>query len=1167
MRRTITTLATLIAVFAFSAASLSGQSITGSLVGNVTDSSGAIISGATVTATHTSTGVTTSTTTGAEGFYTIPNLPAGTYSVKVESKGFKAAEASSNVVNVQQDTRVDFTLSPGSLTETVQVSAAAPLVQSTTSEISTVLTGQQVNDLPFNGRLFQMTLFLLPGTTPGAWGDQDENPAASGAVQGGGAGNGTYAAVNGFGFSGNLFLIDGVDNVEPQNAYISMNTPFAAIQEMTIQTANPTAQFGVFGGAVVNLTTKSGTNVFHGQAFEFWRNQGLNAKDRFSATKNPFAGNQFGGALGGPIVKDKVFFFMDYQQLRLFASSPAQLTIPTSTMRTGNLSNLVTNGAGPITNPAACALLAQANGLPGVPCTASPAVTVAGTYDTVPAQDISPISAALMSTTYVPNPNVTSACAISLTCANFLSNTPLTENVPQFDARIDYNFTDKDRFFVRASYLWRTYDNPSPGTSVGNPYLYGGNGSATNSNYSDVIAWDHIFSGTLSNQFRFGFNRYNTSDWVPAYGLEANNAIGLPFGNLPSPVKDANITSGIAQFTIQGINGGSPLVGDSGPIPNGLGRLANIYSYVDNVTWLKGRHNFSFGVAINHFQTSVRNPQNDPRGIISFGGGYSGSGFADFLLGGPSGVDRDLFPSTPATRVTYYGMYAQDDIRVSPQLTLQLGLRYDIYTRPVDAHNAQSNFISTGADAGLIQIASANNRAPNVSTYYGNVGPRLGLAYSPDDGKTAFRAAFGMSYYPDHFGGNGGTLERNYPETLIENNSAIASNCSAVIAPTPQYSACGSLILANGLPTNETGTASPYSPLVVPPNGQPGSGALISPPAGFGVFQIAQNFRQDVAYVWNISVQRQLTRDMFLSAAYVGTNGYHLYNDYQLNQCYPPSVVAITPYPACLPFFKINPDITTVDFRNGSGDSRYNALQAQLTKRTSLPGLTFMASYTYSKFLSNVVNPINPYDTSLQLVGAGWQTSNYPQVFVISYNYDLPFGKGRQFAGDASAGKQAAIGGWSISGITTFRSGGALLVNAPGSLVPPQTSMEVANYLCPLTAANNPRTVGEWFNVSCWGSPAENTIGDARTGTGDLYGPRLQDWDFSLNKTTSITERFAFRFSANFFNIFNHSNLNNPNTGCQAAALAVCTNAGGFGVITGDNGLPRMIQLGFQLLF
>ncbi|MGA7029775.1 MAG: carboxypeptidase regulatory-like domain-containing protein [Candidatus Acidiferrales bacterium] len=1160
MRRVTMMLATLVIVFGFSAADLLGQAITGNLVGNVTDSSGAVIAGATVSAKNVDTGVVNTTTTGAAGFYTIPNLLPGNYSVTVESKGFKTQVATTNVVRVEENTRVDFSLSPGAATETIQVTAEPPQVQSTTSDIGTVLEGPQINNLPINGRLFQQLLFLVPGTTPGAWGDQDENPAASGSPLGGGAGNGTYAAVNGFPFEGNLFLVDGVSNVEPQNGYINLNIPFAAIGEMKVETSDPTAEFGTFGGAVVNLTTKSGTNQFHGEAFEYLRSDSLNARDHFAGSKNPYQANQFGGAVGGPIIKNKVFFFADFQELRQNSSSPASLTVPTAAMRTGDLSALtaLAGGVGPITNANACAVIATANGLPGVPCTASAAVTQAGTYDTIPAADITPISSNLMSTTYVPLPNVTSACADAANCPNFLANNPLIETVPQFDARVDYAFSDKDRFFARESYLHRDYNNPSPG----NIYLFGGNGSATNSNHNAVLAWDHIFSGTLSNEFRFGFNRYDTSDFVPAFGVDANNALGIPNGNLSG----LPITSGIAQFTIQGINGGSALVGDQGPIPNGLGRLANIYEYTDNVTWIKGKHTFKFGGDIQWFQTSVRNPQNDPRGQFSFGGGYTGSGFADFLVGGASSVNRDLFPSTPATRVKFGGIYAQDDIRVNQQLTLNLGLRWDVYTAPVDAHNAQSNFISTGPNAGLIQIADSSNRGPNVNTFLGSWAPRIGFAYSPDDGKTAVRGAFGISYFPDNFGSDGGTLERNYPETLIENNSAFQSSCATTIAPSPLYSGCGSLILANGLPGVTTGV---YSPLVVPSNATPG--ALISPPVGFGVFQIAKSFRQDVANSWNIGVQRQLTHDMYFSAAYVGTYGNHLYHDYQLNQCYPPSISVANPYPTCLPFYSINPNITTVDFRNSSGQSRYNAGQFQLIKRTNV-GLTLIASYTWSKMLSNIVNPINPYDTSLQLVGAGWQTSNYPQNFTVSYSYDLPFGHGRQFAGDSTGLKQAAIGGWAVNGITTFRSGGALLINAPGSLLPPQTSMEVANYNCNGTSQNNPHTIGAWFNVACWSLPAVNTIGNARTGTGHLYGPRLQNWDFSITKGTYFgpEDRIGFKFEANFFNVFNHTNLSNPNTSCNSPTSPTdptCTAAGGFGVIGSDNGLPRMIQLGFKILF
>lgn len=243
MRRVTMMLATLVIVFGFSAADLLGQAITGNLVGNVTDSSGAVIAGATVSAKNVDTGVVNTTTTGAAGFYTIPNLLPGNYSVTVESKGFKTQVATTNVVRVEENTRVDFSLSPGAATETIQVTAEPPQVQSTTSDIGTVLEGPQINNLPINGRLFQQLLFLVPGTTPGAWGDQDENPAASGSPLGGGAGNGTYAAVNGFPFEGNLFLVDGVSNVEPQNGYINLNIPFAAIGEMKVETSDPTAEF------------------------------------------------------------------------------------------------------------------------------------------------------------------------------------------------------------------------------------------------------------------------------------------------------------------------------------------------------------------------------------------------------------------------------------------------------------------------------------------------------------------------------------------------------------------------------------------------------------------------------------------------------------------------------------------------------------------------------------------------------------------------------------------------------------------------------------------------------------------------------------------------------------------------------------------------------------
>jgi outer membrane receptor protein involved in Fe transport len=760
-------------------AHLLGQAVTGTLLGTVLDPTGAVVPNANVTLSNEGTGVSNHMVTSAQGFYTFPTLDPGTYSVTVSATGFKTTMAKGNLVQVEQSTRVDVTLSAGAVNQQVTVSGQNPLVETTTSDLGTVIDAQQINNLPVNGRLFQTLMFLAPGTTPAAWGDQIENPAAAGSTAPGGGGGGTYASVNGFPFEANLYLVDGVLNVEPQNGYINIAIPFAEIGEMKMETSDPSAEYGTFGGAVINLTTKTGTNQFHGQAFEYLRNTNLNASDYFSHLNPPYHANQFGGALAGPIFRDKLFFSADYQQLRQSAGSSGVLTVPTAAMRSGDLSAFGT----PITNTAACQMIAAANGVAGaLPCTAT----------AIPAADLSPIATALLNPTVVPLPNLPGIAN------NFAYSVVGTENMPQFDVRGDYAFSEKDRFFARASYAYRTYTSPGPGTI----FMYNGNANGTNSSHNDVIGWDHFFSSNMINQARVGYSRYHTEDFADAYGVAENNALGIPNGNIGG----LPITSGIAQFKISGFSySGNPLTGDPGWVPNGLGRLANIYEYVDTLAWIHGRHSLKFGASVERVQTSVRNAQNDPRGIVTFDGGYTGAGtqgsaLADLLVGGPNEVQRDLFPSIPATRVTYLGIFGQDDLRVNKKLTLNLGVRWDLYTAPVDAHNHQSNFVTSGANAGLIQIASSSNRGPNVNTYFGNFAPRVGAAFTPDDGKTAFRGAFGMSYFPDNFGANGGTLERNYPETLIENNFASNSNCNAPITPTGMYSGCGSLIMSNGLP-------------------------------------------------------------------------------------------------------------------------------------------------------------------------------------------------------------------------------------------------------------------------------------------------------------------------------------------------------------------------------
>ncbi len=333
----------------------------------------------------------------------------------------------------------------------------------------------------------------------------------------------------------------------------------------------------------------------------------------------------------------------------------------------------------------------------------------------------------------------------------------------------------------------------------------GGNINATNQTTNDVVGWDHTFgsNGAMMNQLRLGYSRFATTAFAPSYGVAENNVLGVPNGNIAAYPE----TSGVAAVSINGFEG----TGDAGWVPDTLGRLSNIFQINDAFTLVRGRHNLKFGIAIQPIQARVFNSQNDPRGQLSAGGNYTGTGsngaaIADWLVGALSYVARDHFFDKPNTRTSQIGEFAQDDLRLTNKLTLNLGVRYDVYTHPVDTKNLQSNFVTTGPNAGLIQVASSSNRGPNVNTFYGNIAPRVGAAYTPDNGKTAIRGAFGVSYFNGNFGADGGTLERNFPELEQENNSAPLNNCSTPyglgnINPNPaEFSNCGSLILAKGLP-------------------------------------------------------------------------------------------------------------------------------------------------------------------------------------------------------------------------------------------------------------------------------------------------------------------------------------------------------------------------------
>jgi len=1080
-------LATLIVAAAFLAITTTSQvfaqAITGTIVGTVRDASGAVVAQAKIAAKNTSTGQELNAVSGSEGNYTIPNMSPGAYDVSAKMPGFNTSMAPHIAVEIEQTTRVDFKLDPGNTSEVVTVTGVAPLVQSTTSDLGHVVDSRQMEALPLNGRLFEQLVTIVPGAIQAGWSDFAENPSAAGAL------TPTQAVVNGLPWSGNYYMVDGVHNTEPLNSFISITPPLDSIDSFKVETSNPNAEYGSFGGAIVNLTIKSGTNSFHGGVFDFLRNNALNARDFFANTKSPYKSNQFGGTFGGPIIKNKLFFFVDYQQLLSHQGQTNSLTVPTPLQQQGVL-----------TEGGQLAIYDPLNGKPFA-------------NNTIPASRIDPVAQKVQSLFPLPNrPGLAN---------NYVDNTVNTVNAPQGDIKIDWQIRDQDHLFGRETAAHKDYTQPSPA----NIFMFGGPNS-TAFNQNAVIGWNHTFSASFLNEARIGFNRFNVVDTANSYGVNENNVLGIPNGNIPGLA----YTSGIAQFNISGfsVSGGPGLTGDPGW--TNAKRIANIFDYSDGLTWIKGKHSVKFGGSLQQIQSTLTNSQDDPRGIFNFNGNYTsnqgapgtGNPYASFLLGIPNQVIRDFVNTVPAVRMIFLGFYVQDDYRITESLTLNLGLRWDLFTRPVEKFNRQSNF---NPATGLIDVASSNNRGPNVDNHFSNWGPRIGVAYSPDRGRTAVRAAYGISYFPDNFGATGGTLERNYPFFTISQNTTPTPF-------TPFWTLSGNGLIAP--------IAVPYTP-----------GGTLAPPPGFGVFFVAKNFKQDEAQVWNFSIERQLPGNMVFTAAYVGTHGLHLYRDLQLNTALP-GPGPITPR---LPYYSVAPNIPTVDQRNGDGHSHYNALQLKGEKRFS-SGLSFLASYTFSKTMDDTTTIVYPWDDKLSYaLSSGFKLVDIPQNFVFSYTYELPFGKGKPLLNSSSGAIGHLVGGWSINGITTFQAGQPLVVNVANNLLNNNGGNNPANINC--STVLRTKTVSQWFATNCFSNPPAYTFGNS--GVGHIRGPGINNWDFSIAKDTAIgAESRRLRFEADFFNLSNTPHFGNPNTTLGNS---------NFGTISSDRLPPRLIQVGAKFSF
>ncbi len=1043
------------------------QTTRATLTGTVTDPNGAVVPGAIVNATNIATNISSGTKTNPEGTYTFTALPPGEYTVAVEVPGFKRSLQTGIVLQIAETSRLDIPLEVGAVTEEVSVVSTAPLVRSTSSEQGQVIDYKQIQSLPLNGRLFQQLITLTPGAIPAGFADFAENPAGAGAR------SFVHHSVNGLPWSGNNYLLDGVANNEPLNAFVNITPPLEALQEFKVQTNNPTAEFGVFGGAVVNLSIRSGTNQFSGSLFEYYRDDSLNARNFFAATKAPFSSNQFGGTFGGPLRRNKAFFFGDYQRLRQDQGRTVVATVPTAEMRRGDLTAFST----PIFDP----------------LTRQP---FAGNI--IPGDRINPITRQVADIWPLPNR--------SGLVDNYVENNVIEQEQDAFDIRADVNLAQWGSLFGRYSRADRDFLEPP----TANIFMAGGNRSESG-NYNLVLGHTFTLSSSRLNELRFGINKYDLAQFGSDFGIAKNNELGIPNGNIAGHP----YTFGIADFNVAGyLRTASP------GFTNSV-RIGRTMQLSDNFTWMLDKHSVKFGGDVRFIQSTLTNPQTQPRGLFTFDRNYTsnlgaantGQPWASFLLGFPNRVQRDFVDTYPEVLIDFVGFFVQDDFRVTRNLTVNLGLRWDLLTTPVEKNNRQTNF---SLQDGLIHVASDADRGPLTTNFYGGWAPRLGIAYSPDGGRTAIRGAYGISYYRDNFGANGGTLERNHP--LFQQVDLQTPN---------QFTPFRSV--SDGLPGF---TSVPLTP-------------TIAPPPGFAVFFFPAGDKPNMAHMFNVGAQRQLPWSSVLDVSYVGTRGKNIFVSRNIN--------VPLPGPGDLdqrrPYYSLAPNIPVINQRSGDAESWYDSLQVKVDKRFSR-GLQALLSYTFSRTEDTAFILHPAIETRARSTG---KAIDVPHNFVLSWAYELPFGSGRRFLSDAAGVVQKLVEGWALNGITMYQSGQPLNIRLASSQLNTGTD-NFANVTC--DDIGMPEQVTQWFDTSCFATPPNFEFGNYKIG--QVRGPKFINTDVSLFKRTALGGTRSVEFRMEVFNVFNKAHFSNPNDRLGNA---------NFGRISSTRFPSREIQLGARFLF